>query len=659
VCEVALEQGRFSMAWIGMVDRAHRMVTPVAQRGLAQEDMVIIRESIGRIAEGRGRSATAIRERRMLYTNEYDAERTFTPWQAEAVKRGIHGSATLPISQGGEIVGVLKLYVLERDFFDAEQLALLEEMSAGISFALDRFDTEARRTQAEAALRGSEVRLKAIFDAAADGIVLADTETRKFVAANASLCQMLGYKLDELLNLGAPDIHPAEALPHVMRQFELQANAEIGVTQDMPVKRKDGSIFFADINATPVTLGGKDCLLGIFRDVTERKRTDEELRRLNWALRALGQSNSALVHPGTEEELFQACCDAIAGTGGYPLAWIGLAIGDPARSVVIAAAAGEAIEYMQDFEVSWGDTPHGRGPTGTAIRTGETQVTNNFAKSDAYLPRIESARAQGLASSISLPIRANGGAVGALMIYSREVDAFGRPEVELFEQLAADIGYGIASRRTHGERDQLQRDQLLGAERMKNALIATIGAMALTVEKRDPYTAGHQQRVAALCVAIGRRLDFTENRLEGLRLGATIHDIGKIYVPAEILNRPGKLSAPEFEIIKSHPQVGYDIVKDVQFPWPVRDMILQHHERLDGSGYPQGLKGEQIILEARIIAVADVVEAMSSHRPYRPGLGLDAALAQLRKDAGTKLDAQVVDACELLFREQGFSFAQA
>ena len=144
------------------------------------------------------------------------------------------------------------------------------------------------------------------------------------------------------------------------------------------------------------------------RDITVRKRAEQELRRLNWALRALGQSNSALVHAGTEQELFQACCDAIAGTEGYALAWIGLAIDDPAHSVEIAAAAGEAVKYLQDFDVSWGDTPQGRGPTGMAIRTGATQVTNNLVESSAYLPWIERALTYGLASSISLPIHANG-----------------------------------------------------------------------------------------------------------------------------------------------------------------------------------------------------------------------------------------------------------
>ncbi len=194
------------------------------------------------------------------------------------------------------------------------------------------------------------------------------------------------------------------------------------------------------------------------------------------------------------------------------------------------------------------------------------------------------------------------------------------------------------------------------AERLKETLTDTIRAIALTVEKRDPYTAGHQNKVAGLCVAIASELGLTPERIEGVRLGATIHDIGKVYIPAEILNRPGKLTDPEFEIIKTHPQVGYDIVKDVKFPWPVGEMILQHHERLDGSGYPKGLKGEASLLEARILAVADTVEAMSSHRPYRPALGPEKALAEIEQHRGTRYDAAVVDACLKLFRERGFRF---
>lgn len=656
VCTVAVEKGKFAMAWIGTVGASDQMIAPVTQRGMSQNDMSNIRTSIGRIARSRSRAAAALRENRIVYTNDYGGEALAATWRGAVTELGIRGYAALPINQRGKVVALLALYVKERNFFDPEQLALLEEMRTDISFAMDRFAADAMKAQAEAALRDSELRLKAIFDAAADGIVVADIERWQFVAANASICRMLGYSLDALLELGVSDIHPPDALPHVTRQFELQAKGECEVASDLPVRRKDGSVFFVDVHSTPISLAGKSCLLGVFRDVTERKRSEEELKRLNWALRALGQSNSALVHAGTEKELFQSCCEAIAGTGVYPLAWIGLARDDDPHSIGIAAAAGEATAYLDGIALSWADTPLGQGPAGAAIRERATQVINDLAASEAYRPWIESARANGLASSISLPIRADGDVLGTLVVFSRERDTFGKTEVELFEELAADIGYGITSRRTRDERDHLQQEQLLGVERLKAALIGTIGAVALTVEKRDPYTAGHQQRVAELCVAIGRKLEFPEDRLEGLRLGATIHDIGKIYVPAEILNRPGKLAAVEFEIIKSHPQVGYDIVKDVKFPWPVNDMILQHHERLDGSGYPRGLKGEEIILEARILAVADMVEAMSSHRPYRPGLGADAALAQIRREAGTKLDALVVDACEHLFREAQFTF---
>ncbi len=509
-----------------------------------------------------------------------------------------------------------------------------------------------------ATIAASEIMYRRLFEAARDGILILDVQSGQIVDVNLFMIELLGYTREQYLGKKLWEIGPFKDTAAAKATFDELQKKKYVRYEGLPLRTADGRDIDVEFVSHVYRVNGGEVIQCNIRDITERKRAERELRRLNWALRALSQSNSALVHAGTEQELFQACCDAIAGTEVYPLAWIGRTIDDPAHSIEVAAAAGKAVKYMQDFEVSWGDTPQGSGPTGTAIRTGATQVANNLAESAAYLPWIEGAHAHGLASSISLPIRANGSVMGVLTIYSREVNAFNRPEVDLFEELAADIEYGIASRRTSSERDHLQQEQLLSVERLKSALVGTIAAVARTVEKRDPYTAGHQQRVAELCVAIGRKLDLTEDRLEGLRLGATIHDIGKIYVPAEILNRPGKLTAPEFEIIKSHPQVGYEIIKDVKLPWPVADMILQHHERLDGSGYPQGLKGDEIILEARILAVADVIEAMSSHRPYRPGLGLDAALTQIRQEAGTKLDPQVVDACERVFREQGFAFTK-
>jgi len=192
--------------------------------------------------------------------------------------------------------------------------------------------------------------------------------------------------------------------------------------------------------------------------------------------------------------------------------------------------------------------------------------------------------------------------------------------------------------------------------RLQKALAGTVQAMGLTIEMRDPYTAGHQRRVSKLSCVIAEDLGLDASRIEGVRMAGDIHDIGKIYVPAEILSKPGQLSQIEFSIIRTHSQVGYDILKNIEFPWPIAQIIYQHHERQDGSGYPNNLRGEEILLESRIIAVADVVEAMSSHRPYRPSHGVDKALEEIERHRGGLYDGAVVDACLCLFKEKGFAF---
>jgi HD-GYP domain-containing protein (c-di-GMP phosphodiesterase class II) len=190
--------------------------------------------------------------------------------------------------------------------------------------------------------------------------------------------------------------------------------------------------------------------------------------------------------------------------------------------------------------------------------------------------------------------------------------------------------------------------------RLERTLMNSVKVAMTLGEMRDPYTAGHERRVAEIAAAIGAELGLEASRQEGLRVAGYVHDIGKIALPAEILSKPGRLSAAEFQLIKEHPQASYDVLKSVEFQWPVAEIALQHHERLDGSGYPQGLKGEAILLEARIMSVADVVEAMASHRPYRAGLGIDKALGEVKRGKGTVYDPVVADACLRLFLEKGF-----
>ena len=202
----------------------------------------------------------------------------------------------------------------------------------------------------------------------------------------------------------------------------------------------------------------------------------------------------------------------------------------------------------------------------------------------------------------------------------------------------------------------LAERQFIDLKRWRSSLEQVVQALVRLVESRDPYTAGHQQRVARLSLAIAKALGLAQQEIEAVGMAATIHDIGKVYVPIEFLNKPGSLSPLEFSVIQMHPQVGFEILEPIEFENPVSQMVLQHHERLDGSGYPQGLRGSDILLGSRIIAVADVVEAMCSHRPYRPSRGVDKALSEIEGNAGVIYDPEVVRACLNLFRDDGFIF---
>jgi len=206
------------------------------------------------------------------------------------------------------------------------------------------------------------------------------------------------------------------------------------------------------------------------------------------------------------------------------------------------------------------------------------------------------------------------------------------------------------------DRKRTEEELRQSSEKLRKAMEGTINSMSSTAEVRDPYTAGHQQRVAKLAVAIAQELGLPAEQIEGIRIAGTLHDMGKIYVPAEILSKPGQLRQTEFNLIKDHAEVGYDMLKNIEFPWQVAQIVLQHHERLDGSGYPKGLSGDMIMLEARIMAVSDVVESMSSHRPYRPAFSVEKALLEIIHKKGTLYDPAVVDACVTLFNDKGFTF---
>ncbi len=227
---------------------------------------------------------------------------------------------------------------------------------------------------------------------------------------------------------------------------------------------------------------------------------------------------------------------------------------------------------------------------------------------------------------------------------------------EVKARVQTHIALGEMKTRLQSQNTILERRVEEKTLQIQEMLHASICSMALMVEIRDPYTAGHQQRVAQLACAIAAKMGLSAGVIEGLRIAGTLHDVGKIRVPVSILNRTGKLLDAEMEIIKNHPLISFEILKNIPFPWPCAQMVFQHHERLDGSGYPLGIRGDEILIESKILTVADVTEAKSSFRPYRPARGIEAALAELRENRGTFYDADAVDACLYLFEDGGFQF---
>ena len=496
-----------------------------------------------------------------------------------------------------------------------------------------------RLNQAHEALEASQKYLGALIENVSDIIIVVGPDgTIRF--ASEAVQVAAGYTPAEAVGLNVGHfVHPDD-LPRVAQTLKLHAEQPSRTLRgDYRLRRKDGTLRDVEVISRNLAgvpeIGG---LVAVIRDVTERRLQERALERANRALEARSQANKALVQATGEAQLYQAMTRAIVESAGYSMAWIGLLDGEPGCALRCVAGTGLTLDRADAVQVRWPEGQERRDPTGRCLDTAEAQVARGASGSSC---------ATRFLASAALPLKGLGGVFGVLSIYSDDADAFDGDEMALLAEMADDLSFGILTLTVRAERDANLRQLQQGMEK-------TVHALAGTVEMRDPYTAGHQQRVAAIAVATGELLGLGESELRGLALAASIHDLGKLRVPAEILSKPGSLSEAELALVRCHADAGRQILAGVDFPWPIADIIGQHHERMDGSGYPLGLKGEQILREARIIAVADTVEAMASHRPYRPARGLESALAEIERGSGTLYDPEVAGACLELFRHKGF-----
>ncbi len=573
---------------------------------------------------------------------------TFLPESEREATRELFRGAIRDIQTRGNVSALLTKDGQQRliEWYDKTLKDAEGNASNLLSIGLDVTE----RKKAEEVLRKSKDLLQSVVENVPARIFWKDRDSR-FLGCNTAFAKDAGCASPEELT-GITDFEmgwkdQAELYRADDKAVMEAGNSRLGFEELQTTP--DGNTIWLRTSKVPLRDANNQVIgvLGIYDDITERKQSEEALLRANRALKTLSAGNLALVRAANEDELLRAVTNIVVEQGGYIMSAVGYAEDDPEKSITPMAWSGMNGSDYWIQNPSWADTEQGQLPIARAIRSGTTQICHDIASDPAFKPWKDVALARGYVSNIALPLSGGGKTFGGLSIYSSEANAFDDEEVQLLEEMANDLAYGIITLRTRVEHEQ-------HATILRQSLEQSIQTIADTVEARDPYTAGHQRRVGELATAIAREMGLPEEQVNAIHLAAIIHDLGKIKIPAEILNKPGKLSDLEYLMIKTHPQAAYDILKDVKFPWPIASIILQHHEKMDGSGYPQGLKGDAILLEARILTVADVVEAMSSHRPYRPGLGVEAALEEITRSRGTLFDPRVVDACVTLFRERGY-----
>jgi len=439
------------------------------------------------------------------------------------------------------------------------------------------------------------------------------------IYASPSVRETLGYDeedLKKLLNNSGGSGWTRLVAPGSLTSFHaavrerLQTNARSDTNErnhpvELELIRRDGSTLWTETESNPLPNGNgeRTGFIAVTRDISERKHTREMLIKSEERYRNILENIDECYFELDRAGNFTFFNDALCRMTGY----------SPKELLGMNNRVYTSPETAQRLYTTFKQI----------YATGKPATVENYE----VIRKNGSVRISDLSASLLL-------------------DSSGEPVG--FRGVARDIT-------EHKERERELKESYENLERM---LEETVRTLAFTVEVRDPYTAGHQRRVAQLADAISHKMGLSLKKAMGVRMAALIHDVGKIQIPGELLNKPGPLSSYEMDLVRSHPSVGSSILKEIQFPWPISDIVLQHHARLDGSGYPRDISGEQMSVEAKIIAVADVVEAMVSHRPYRSALGMDKAIEEISNNRGTLYDPQVVDSCLSLITGDDFIFEQ-
>ena len=489
-------------------------------------------------------------------------------------------------------------------------------------------------------LKEEQGKFKALVENALVGIcVIGDDE--KFAYVNKRFADIFGYTPDELIGKSAYFIvHPKnyKKVKEIIRKHLKEIIKSLGY-EFTGVKKNGVEIEVATQN-TRVEYEGKTLIEGVLTDVTEPRQAREKAKHLYLILQTIRKVNQLIVREKNKLKLLQSICNILIKVRPYKVVWISL-VDEKTKHIIPVAQSGFKKGYLKSLK----DSSTFIWPDEKAIKTGKPYVMENILKDPKFKPWRKEAIRKEYLSSVAIPLISKEKVFGAINVCSDRKEFFEKEEVTFLLEIGSDIAYALGLLELERERNKLQENLSRSFESMARTIIKIFA-------ERDPYTAKHSKRVAKFARLITREMGLSRTQIRGIWIGGILHDVGKIGIPETILVKPGKLFPQEIALIHTHPERGYNILKDMDFPWPVDKMALQHHERLDGTGYPKGIKDDDILLEARILAVCDVLEAMPSHRPYRPAKSQEETLREIKRGRGTKYDPKVVDAAIKLIKER-------
>ncbi|HXD11321.1 MAG TPA: PAS domain S-box protein [Anaerolineales bacterium] len=491
------------------------------------------------------------------------------------------------------------------------------------------------RKQAEEALLKSEERFSKAFQASPIIITITQLSTGKILEVNEAFEKVMGYRRQEAIGKTTVELEIWRSRAdrdHVMSAFQMHGQLK---NAELDFRTRNGSYITCYFSAELIELEGEKCLLSTIEDITDRKKAEARILRLNRLYATINQINQTIVRARDASSLFREICHVSTEHGQFRMAWIGLL--DATRSRVEPVVfAGEELGYLEKVQIEVHNELTGRGPTGTAIREERCIISQDIANDPRMIPWREAALERGYGSSAAVPLREKGRVIGALTVYANESQGFDEEDKGLLEQIGQDVSFALDSINAEIKRERAEAD-------LAEAYDTTLEGWAKALELRDKETEGHSRRVTETTVAVARALGFNDQELIHIRRGSILHDIGKMGIPDDILRKNGDLTAEERIIVNRHPITALNLLKPIAYLEEALDIPYCHHEKWDGTGYPRGLKGEEIPLSARIFAVVDVWDALSSDRPYRNAWPREKIEKYLIGESGKHFDPRVVN----------------